>query len=106
MCIRDSAWGGLPNSVPLPELEPLFPRIDRAAYLAEIHPKNPKSETKSMTTANAPTPAPAAATPAPTAAPAAPATIAIDQFMQIELRVATILSAEPVPKSEKLLKMN
>jgi len=63
-----------------------------------------------MTTPENPTPVPAsppaAPVAAPAAAPAAPATIAIDQFMQIELRVATILSAEPVPKSEKLLKMS
>ncbi len=124
------AWGGLPNGAALPELEPLFPRIDRAAYLAEIHAagapsaagggpakttrnKNPRSETKPMTTPpNDPTvPAAPAATSTPASAPAAvpaaaPATIAIDQFMQIELRVATILAAEPVPKSEKLLKMS
>ncbi len=29
-------WGGTPNGVPLPEPQPLFPRIDKAAYLAEV----------------------------------------------------------------------
>lgn len=52
-----------------------------------------------------PTPAtPAPQTPAP-AAPVAPAQIAIDDFMKIQLRAAKIISAERVPKSEKLLKL-
>jgi methionyl-tRNA synthetase len=38
---------------------------------------------------------------------AAPATslISIDQFFQAELKVATITAAEPVPKSNKLVKL-
>ena len=55
------------------------------------------------------TPSPAAApSPAPaTAAPAAaqPAQIGIDDFMKIQLKAAKVLSAERVPKSEKLLKL-
>ena len=46
--------------------------------------------------------------PAPTAAPliaAAPAQITIDEFMKIQLKTAKVLSAERVPKSEKLLKL-
>jgi methionine--tRNA ligase beta chain len=31
--------------------------------------------------------------------------ISIEQFMAIDLRVATVKSAEPIPKSNKLLKM-
>ena len=61
----------------------------------------------------APQPAPAAvptpqtaasATPAATA-PAAPPQITIDEFMKIQLKTAKIISAERVPKSEKLLKL-
>ena len=57
--------------------------------------------------APAPQAAPAAA-PAPASAAAVAATdgrIAIDDFMKVELRVAKILEAEPVPKSKKLIKM-
>ena len=47
--------------------------------------------------------------PAPTAAPAPPAAgpdrISIDEFMKLELRVARVLAAERVPKSNKLLKL-
>ena len=45
------------------------------------------------------TPAPAAPT------PAAPAQITIDEFMKIQLKTAKVLTAERVPKSEKLLKL-
>ena len=54
-------------------------------------------------------PVSATATPqtsAPTApAPVAPAQITIDEFMKIQLKTAKVLTAERVPKSEKLLKL-
>ena len=37
--------------------------------------------------------------------PAAPAQITIDEFMKIQLKTAKVLTAERVPKSEKLLKL-
>ncbi len=48
---------------------------------------------------------PTAAT--PTSIPAAPASpqITIDDFMKVQLKTAKILSAERVPKSEKLIKL-
>jgi methionyl-tRNA synthetase len=58
-----------------------------------------------------PQPTPAASTPvtpAPQAAataPSIPAQITIDDFMKIQLKTAKILTAERVPKSEKLLKL-
>jgi methionyl-tRNA synthetase len=42
---------------------------------------------------------------APPAAVAEPARISIDDFMKVELRVAKILAAERVPKSNKLVKL-
>ncbi len=58
-------------------------------------------------TAATPTPTPAvpqAAAPA-APAPAAPPQITIDEFMKIQLKTAKVISAERVPKSEKLLKL-
>ena len=49
-------------------------------------------------------PAPAAAAPQ-TSTPVVPAQITIDEFMKIQLKTAKVLSAERVPKSEKLLKL-
>jgi methionyl-tRNA synthetase len=48
-----------------------------------------------------PVPAPAAPTPAPESA-----RISIDDFMKVELRTARVLTAERVPKSNKLLKLH
>jgi methionyl-tRNA synthetase len=56
-----------------------------------------------------PQPLPAAATtttiPTPATPATAPAQITIDEFMKIQLKTAKVLTAERVPKSEKLLKL-
>lgn len=54
-------------------------------------------------TADAPAAEPAAA-PAP--APEPEPKITIDDFLKVEMRLGVILSAEPVPGSEKLLKLS
>jgi len=51
-----------------------------------------------------PAPVAPAPTPAPQA-PEAPALITIDDFMKIQLKVAKVLEAERMPKSQKLLKL-
>jgi methionyl-tRNA synthetase len=50
---------------------------------------------------------PTPAAPTPTATPTLPAAsqITIDEFMKIQLKTAKVLSAERVPKSEKLIKL-
>jgi methionyl-tRNA synthetase len=52
-------------------------------------------------------PQPTAATPTlpTTPEPPAPSQISIDEFMKIQLKTAKVLSAERVPKSEKLIKL-
>jgi methionyl-tRNA synthetase len=62
-------------------------------------PTQPTPATPAATTATAQVPTPTAAT------PAAPAQITIDEFMKIQLKTAKVLTAERVPKSEKLLKL-
>ncbi len=76
------AWGGTPTGAELPEAVPLFPRIDKEAYLAE------GGKEEGMETAVE-----------------EKTRVSIDQFLQTELKVATITAAEPVPKSNKLLKL-
>ena len=41
----------------------------------------------------------------PSATPAADTRITIDEFMKVELRVAKVVTAERVPKSKKLIKL-
>ncbi len=75
------AWGGTPTGAPLAEIPPLFPRIDKATYFAEV-PKTEAAETKEERKM-----------------------ITIDQFFETELKVANVVAAEAVPKSKKLLKL-
>ena len=80
-------WGILPNDAPVRVADPIFPRIDTAAYIGE--PKN-MSEPPIETTQ---------------AVPPGLARISIDQFMETDLRVAEVRAAEKVEKSKKLLKL-
>ena len=57
-----------------------------------------------MTESSIPSQPTATAPPLATPAPPAPQ-ITIDEFMKIQLKTAKILSAERVPKSEKLIKL-
>ena len=80
----------------------LFPRIEsppQGAKPVSDAPATPQPASP------APAPAPAATGPAPQAAPPPPAQITIDEFMKIQLKTAKVLSAERVPKSDKLLKL-
>jgi methionyl-tRNA synthetase len=83
-------WGGLPNGAAVRAADPIFPRIDAAAYIGD---------TKMNENQSAP--------PLETTQAAAPDTakIAIDQFAAVDLRVAEVRAAERVEKSKKLLKL-
>ena len=88
-------WGAPIASTRISKGPGLFPRIESNAQGAII-------------VSDTPTPTqPAIATPATAAPPivAAPAQITIDEFMRIQFKTAKVLSAERVPKSEKLLKL-
>ncbi|MGZ5476879.1 MAG: methionine--tRNA ligase subunit beta, partial [Thermoanaerobaculia bacterium] len=81
-------WGGLANNVPVRVGDPIFPRVDVGAYIGG----KKMSETSG---AQAPSPVPADET----------KRISIDQFVEIDLRVAEVRTAEKVEKSKKLMKM-
>jgi methionyl-tRNA synthetase len=89
-----STWGW-PGGI-LTEPSPLFPRVE---------PERQQALIAKWVPAEAPAPAPAAAPKAAHAAPAAPAEITIDDFAKVELRAAKVLTAERVPKADKLLKL-
>jgi methionyl-tRNA synthetase len=90
-----STWGW-PGGA-LSEPKPVFPRIDadkQAELIAKWVPAEPAAPAA---------PAPAKKPAAEAAAP--PGEIAIDDFAKIDLRAAKVLSAERVPKADKLLKL-
>jgi methionyl-tRNA synthetase len=90
----------------LGDTAPLFPRIEQTVEELRTMADEQSTPTPAPPAAAPAAPAAAPATPAPVqAAPAEPAKITIDDFMKVELRVAKVLAAERVPKSNKLVKL-
>ncbi|MBX3308202.1 MAG: methionine--tRNA ligase [Nitrospira sp.] len=119
-------WDSPVADLPIAKGTPLFPRIEIAASdtVGIDLKENAKIEKKESSKQGAkpvsdtlatPEPTPAAATqtstptaqatPAAAPAPVSPLQISIDDFMKVQLKAAKILSAERVPKSEKLIKL-
>ncbi|MCC6624862.1 MAG: methionine--tRNA ligase [Deltaproteobacteria bacterium] len=95
--LDDLAWGGLPPGTALVDIDGLFPRRDLPAA------PEPAGDVAAK-------PAPAAkadkAGKGDKAADAGPqGAISYDDFMKTELVAGTVLSAEPVPGAEKLLRL-
>ena len=82
--LSDASWGGLAAGATITRLSGLFPRVDEGKG----------------------TKAPGVASPTSTLAqPDAGPAVTKAEFAKIDLRVAEVLAAEPVPKSRKLLKL-
>jgi len=94
------ASGALEPGIRIGKTEALFPRIEHSVEELRAMSSDPSQPGPP----GAPGAPPLAPTPAPAAA-AEPPRIAIDDFMKVELRVAKVLAAERVPKSNKLLKL-
>ncbi|MBI5177705.1 MAG: methionine--tRNA ligase [Nitrospinae bacterium] len=75
-------WGGLKGGEKITAGEALFPRMDEkkiAEIKAALAPAVPRKEETAL--------------------------ITFDEFMKVDLRTGIVVSAEPVPKSKKLLKL-
>jgi methionyl-tRNA synthetase len=93
-------WGSLSAGTQVSTVSNLFPRMEPPACPAPDLPSGPK------TTPGAAAKAGKAAKAEPTKtqdATEAKAPIDFEDFQKIDLRAATVLSAEPVPKADKLL---
>jgi len=104
VALNDLAWGELPLSTKLGEVQPVFPRADKSA----IERMQKMEEQERSPVAEAPTAAAAVQTnalQATAAVPAASEKISIDDFAKIELRVGQVKVAERVPKADKLLRL-
>ena len=84
-----STFGALKSGMPLGEAYPLFVRLDEAAFMARVEEQNQARM----------------AAEAPVEEPEHEAEIAIDHFFGVEIRVAEVLAADPIPKAKKLLKL-
>jgi methionyl-tRNA synthetase len=108
--------GDLVSGTRLGETAPLFPRIEQT--VEELRKMADDSKTDAPPPPGAPIPPGAPGSPeapknagAPTPAPSGSqaselsSRISIEDFMKVELRVAKVLTAERVPKSNRLLKL-
>ncbi len=96
-------WGGLLPGTEIAKGGPLFPRIDVAKTQGESRVAD---HTLMQPQANSPQVSPTPAAPPGGAAPVPSGhQITIEDFQKIQLKVATVLTAERVPRSEKLLKL-
>lgn len=96
--LADAEWGKLVTGTKVQKGDPLFPRI-------EVTEDGDTVIAATKKTAAKPAKAEAPKAEAKKATPAAADEITIEDFAQLDLRVATIVAAERVPKTDKLLKI-
>jgi methionyl-tRNA synthetase len=119
-------WGGLREGTQVGDVAPLFPRLDKKKIMDTIEEENaqknaaagthatqaavPGSEAAAETKPEPPAHGATEADAVPAAAKekaegAGAGLIGIDDFVKVELRAAEVLTAERVPKADKLLKL-
>lgn len=99
--MADAVWGGLASGTKVKKGEPLFPRIEVTEAGETVIAATKKSAAKPVKAETVKTEAKKEVKSAPVAADE----ITIEDFAKIDLRVATIISAERVPKTDKLVKL-
>jgi methionyl-tRNA synthetase len=88
-------WGELKEGATIGEVQPVFPRIDKAKIMSEINSDSPEPTAPSAPVVHA----------IQADAVGVTSFIEIDDFAKVDLRVGQVLSAERVPKADKLLLM-
>lgn len=99
--MADAVWGKLATGTKVQKGEPLFPRIEVTEAGETVIAATKKTAAKAIK-AEAPK---AEARKEAKPAAAAAGEITIDDFAKIDLRVATVVAAERVPKTDKLIKL-
>ena len=99
--MADAVWGKLATGTKVQKGEPLFPRIEVTEAGETVIAATKKTAAKAIK-AEAPK---AEAKKEVKSAAAAADEITIDDFAKIDLRVATVVAAERVPKTDKLIKL-
>ena len=99
--MADAVWGKLATGTKVQKGEPLFPRIEVTEAGETVIATTKKTAAKAIK-AEAPK---AEAKKEAKPAAAGGGEITIDDFAKIDLRVATVVAAERVPKTDKLIKL-
>lgn len=99
--MADAVWGKLATGTKVQKGEPLFPRIEVTEAGETVIAATKKTAAKAIKAEAPKVEAKKEAKPAAAAADE----ISIDDFAKIDLRVATVIAAERVPKTDKLIKL-
>lgn len=99
--MADAVWGKLATGTKVQKGEPLFPRIEVTEAGETVIAATKKTAAKAIKAEAPKAEAKKEAKPAAAAA----GEITIDDFAKIDLRVATVVAAERVPKTDKLIKL-
>ena len=99
--MADAVWGKLATGTKVEKGEPLFPRIEVTEAGETVIAATKKTAAKAIKAEAPKVEAKKEAKPAAAAA----GEITIDDFAKIDLRVATVVAAERVPKTDKLIKL-
>jgi len=99
--MADAVWGKLATGTKVQKGEPLFPRIEVTEAGETVIASTKKTAAKAIKAEAPKAEAKKEAKPAAAAA----GEITIDDFAKIDLRVATVIDAERVPKTDKLIKL-
>jgi len=105
-------WGLLQSGTPVEEAVPIFPRMDKKKMSEALNSAEQAPQPAGAAGTTHPVVSEGTLPPPPADAPGANAdaapvdnTITIDDFVKVELRVAEVLSAERIPKADKLLNL-
>ena len=99
--MADAVWGKMATGTKVQKGEPLFPRIEVTEAGETVIAATKKTAAKAIKAEAPKIEAKKEAKPAAAAADE----ITIDDFAKIDLRVATVIAAERVPKTDKLIKL-
>ena len=99
--MADAVWGKMATGTKVQKGEPLFPRIEVTEAGETVIAATKKTAAKAIKAEAPKVEAKKEAKPAAAAAGG----ITIDDFAKIDLRVATVVAAERVPKTDKLIKL-
>ncbi len=102
---RDTTWNPTGERV-IAKGDPLWPRLDTDKERHPMNDDDPKPiDTVTQTPPIVPVAAPAATPDITTSSSETSPRISIDEFFKVELRVGRVVTAEAVPKSRKLIRL-
>ena len=105
---NDTQWGERVDVSKVDQISPAFPKLNKEKIMAEIENQKEQQKTDAQPAEQATTKEEESASPAGATQAAAPPVadaISIDDFVKVELRAATVLEAERVPKADRLLRL-